>query len=125
AIQASVIFYITSLALAKISILFLYRRIFPGREFHAVLWSVGAFVLAFTLATIFIISFQCRPISGSWNPYIDAKCIDTNAAILSIAVMTIATDVVILGLPVPLVWKLQLPQAQKVQLTGVFLLGTL
>ncbi|KAL8698486.1 MAG: hypothetical protein Q9201_006541 [Fulgogasparrea decipioides] len=125
ALDASVIFYIASLAATKISILFLYRRIFPKREFHAILWGVGAFILAFTIANILFVAFQCKPISGAWNPFIKAKCINTEGGILSAAVLTIVTDVIILCLPLPSVWKLQLPTIRKFQLICIFLLGTL
>ncbi|KAL8951208.1 MAG: hypothetical protein Q9222_002811 [Ikaeria aurantiellina] len=124
AVNASVILYITSLAATKISILLLYRRIFPNRGFHFVLWGVGIFVSAFTVANVLFVSFACRPVSGGWNPLIKAKCIDSNAAILAVAILTTLTDFVILGLPLPLVWRLQLPTIRKYQLTVVFLLGT-
>lgn len=114
-----------SLAATKVSILFLYRRIFPLRGFHAILWGVGTFIVAFTIANVLFLAFQCHPISGAWNPFIKAKCINTDAAILTAAAMTIATDAIILSLPLPLVWKLHLPRVQKLQLTGVFLLGAL
>ncbi|KAL8719100.1 MAG: hypothetical protein Q9181_008106, partial [Wetmoreana brouardii] len=125
AVEASVIFYIVSLAATKISILFLFRRIFPNRGFRAILWGVGAFILAFTIANVLFVAFQCKPISGAWNPTIKAKCINTSGGILAAAVLTIVTDFIILCLPLPSVWKLQLPIIRKLQLICVFLLGTL
>ncbi len=125
ATTASIILYIVSLAATKTSILLLYRRIFPNRGFHAVIWAVGIFVVAFTTANVLFIIFSCHPIDGAWNPTIKAKCINTEAAILAVACMTIASDFIILGLPLPLVWKLHLPRMRKFQLTIIFLLGTL
>ncbi|KAL8708700.1 MAG: hypothetical protein Q9220_006425 [cf. Caloplaca sp. 1 TL-2023] len=124
AIMASVIFYSTSLAATKLSILLLYRRIFPIRKFHIILWGVGIFVSAFTIANVLFVAFQCSPIYGAWNPRVKAKCINTNAGILAVAVLTTVTDVVILCLPLPLVWGLQLPTIRKFQLTLIFLVGT-
>ncbi|KAI4219043.1 MAG: hypothetical protein L6R36_008598 [Xanthoria steineri] len=124
AINASIIFYLVSLGATKISILLLYRRIFPNREFHAVIWGMGVFVVAFTIASVLSMIFACKPISGAWNPFIKAKCINTEASILAVACMTIVSNFVILGLPLPIVWKLQLPTIRKFQLTLVFSLGT-
>ncbi|KAL8880819.1 MAG: hypothetical protein Q9198_001847 [Flavoplaca austrocitrina] len=125
AVKASIIFYIVSLAATKVSILLLYRRIFPQRDFHAILWGVGMFVLAFTVANVLTIIFECRPISAAWMRFIEAKCINTDAAILAVAVFTVVTDCIILGLPLPFVWKLQMPRVRKLQLTALFLLGAL
>ncbi|KAI4278561.1 MAG: hypothetical protein L6R35_006086, partial [Caloplaca aegaea] len=88
AISASIIFYIASLSLTKVSILLLYRRIFPNRRFHAILWGVGVFVVAFTIANILFIIFACNPIKAGFNPYIKAKCINHEAAILAVAILT-------------------------------------
>ncbi|KAL8906230.1 MAG: hypothetical protein Q9207_002152 [Kuettlingeria erythrocarpa] len=125
ATTSGIILYITSLAFTKISILLLYRRMFPIRNFHTILWAVGAFVVAFTVANVLSIIFGCKPIKAAFNPFIKGKCInDGEAAILTFAIMTIVTDFVILLLPLPLVWKLRLPKIRKFQLTFIFLLGT-
>lgn len=123
-INASVPFYISSLSATKASILLLYRRIFPNRRFHIILWAIGAFVLAFTVANVLFIIFQCRPISAGFNPLIKAKCINNEAAVLVVAILTIITDFIILCLPLPLVWKLQLPMSRKIQISLILLLGT-
>jgi hypothetical protein len=39
--------------------------------------------------------------------------------------INIAVDLVIMVLPLPTVWSLQLPKRQKLALSGVFMLGTL
>ena len=41
------------------------------------------------------------------------------------AIPTIVTDLMMLGLPVPYIWRLQLPRIQKVALGCVFLVGIL
>ncbi|KAL8681228.1 MAG: hypothetical protein Q9224_006869, partial [Gallowayella concinna] len=107
AVIASITFYIVSLAATKISILLLYGRVFPKREFHAVLWGVGIFVAAFTIANVLFVIFSCRPIRAAWNPLVKGKCINTAAAILAVACLTTATDFIILGLPLPLVKRSQ------------------
>ncbi|KAL9007899.1 MAG: hypothetical protein Q9173_006919 [Seirophora scorigena] len=122
-ISAGVVFYICSLAFTKLSILLLYRRVFPNRGFHALLWAVGLFVVAFTIANVCTVIFGCKPIAGGFNPFIKAKCIDHDIVILVVASMTTATDFIILLLPLPLVWQLRLPIARRLQLTFIFLLG--
>lgn len=118
-------FYITSLSFTKISILLLYRRIFPNRKFHAIILAVGTFVTVFTISNVLFIIFRCNPIKAGFEPFTKAKCIVGGTSILAVAIITTATDFVILLLPLPLVWKLQLPNTRKFQLTLIFLLGIL
>ena len=37
----------------------------------------------------------------------------------------IASDIVILVLPIPIVWRLRLPKSKKLAVTGIFLMGGL
>jgi len=57
-------------------------------------------------------------------PWIEGKCIDLHATFLAISVPSILTDVAILALPLPQVWKLQTNTTQKVSLSFIFLLGS-
>ena len=41
------------------------------------------------------------------------------------ASMNVATDIMTLSLPLPLLWHLQINKVQKYQLIGIFLLGYL
>ncbi|KAL8825258.1 MAG: hypothetical protein Q9170_007866 [Blastenia crenularia] len=123
-LNASIIFYITSLLFTKISILLLYRRIFPSRKFHVILWALGIFIFAFSTVNVFVILFQCNPVKAGFNPLIKGRCIDSETMILVVAILTVVTDFVILGLPLPLVWKLQMRRTRKIQVSLIFLLGT-
>lgn len=54
-----------------------------------------------------------------------AECIDLDLFGKVTGVLNLATDVLILCLPVPIVWGLNTTKPQKVILTGMFLLGVL
>ena len=41
------------------------------------------------------------------------------------AIFNVITDIVILILPLPILWRLQLSQGRKFQLMGIFLTGSL
>ena len=53
------------------------------------------------------------------------KCINYEAVLTVFSTLNIATDVAILCLPLPLVWKLQISRRQRFQIIGIFLLGGL
>ena len=120
------IFYPPSVAITKLSILLFYARIFPTRNFTRVLYAVGSFTLVWCVSTQFVAIFQCHPIHSFWTRFSgDSKCIDLKAFFIGQAVPNIITDLVILVLPLPLIWRLQLPVSQKLMLTGCFTFGAL
>ena len=116
------------LAVIKISILLFYRRIFTVRSFRLVnnfaLVLVAAWGISFTLAII----FQCTPVDTIWKqfelhylPY----CVNQQQVYFAIAISDLILDVFIFTLPLPMVYKLQLPSKQKFAVSGIFLLGSM
>ena len=114
-----------SLVAIKISILQLYRSIFPGRGFVIMTGVVGAGVIAWGIAVILVSIFQCNPVRGAWDLTVPATCITLPKFYLANAVPNIAMDVIILALPIPNVWTLQMSIRQKYVVSGLFLLGGL
>ncbi|OKO94387.1 hypothetical protein PENSUB_11654 [Penicillium subrubescens] len=111
---------------AKISLLLFYVRIFCIRKFQILVYIVGSLVLAIGITVFFQTIFQCSPISYGWDQSVGpGTCIDQTIFYRYISSFNVLTGILILALPLPLVWKLQAPKAQKIALTAVFLLGGL
>ncbi|KAL9615041.1 MAG: hypothetical protein Q9167_000464 [Letrouitia subvulpina] len=53
----------------------------------------------------------------------EGTCINIKALLLSTAVLNIATDILILVLPMPIVWHMSIPKAQKIAVSFIFLMG--
>jgi len=115
--------YNVAIPVIKISILYLYRRIFPQPWFNRALIVLGGFIVAYSLAQIFADIFQCVPISSLWGATAPEFCINYPALIISMGVVNTVTDIIMLSLPMPLLWKLQLSTMRKRLLTGLFLMG--
>ena len=62
---------------------------------------------------------------GPEGPYPTDHCIDFPIYFVCIEVTNVVLDIMILCLPVQMVRHLQLPNRQKIYLSGVFLLGGL
>lgn len=122
---AASINYATGISAVKSSILLLYSRIFPVRRFVLATRVVGLFVVAWWIVVVIIQIFSCNPIHGFWDTTIPSKCINAADFYVAVAVPNILTDMVMLGLPIRMVWRLQLPREQKVMLSGVFATGAL
>ncbi|KAL8751708.1 MAG: hypothetical protein Q9199_006234 [Rusavskia elegans] len=119
------ILYVAGTATVKLSILLLYRRLFGSQQtFKKVLWAIGAFVLAYSIAEFLILLFQCRPMEAAWNMAIQPEyCVNLPLAGFIIGIVNVATDIVTLMLPIRIVWSLQLERRWKIQIAGIFLSG--
>ena len=69
--------------------------------------------------------FHCKPVNMLWDPAVKGMCINYDDVLITMASLNIGTDVLILCLPLPQLWKLQLPARTKRHLAGIFLLGGL
>ena len=117
--------YKVVVCLNKTSIVLLYMRIFISKNFQRICYVVLAIIVGWSFAAICATIFQCVPIEGSWNRSTPARCIDQDIFWVAYAVLNILTDVMVLALPLPQIFKLQLKLRGKVMLSGIFLLGGL
>ncbi|CAG7968649.1 unnamed protein product [Penicillium nalgiovense] len=115
-----------TIAPAKISILLFYVRIFPIRKFQIFAYIVGAVVLGHGIGVLLAAIFQCSPIAYTWDKTIvGGSCFNQEAFFRYVSPPNILTDILILVMPLPYVWKLHTHVGHKVALSGVFLLGSL
>ncbi|KAE8160216.1 hypothetical protein BDV40DRAFT_314030 [Aspergillus tamarii] len=124
-IFAYVILYATTVPMVKLSVLLLYRRIFR------LTWSLYfcAFLsIGYAISVSTTISVACVPSSFFWTQWVyplsGGHCrINLYQFYLWNGVANLFTDVIILCLPMPIVWSLQMPKGQKWAISGIFLLG--
>ncbi|KXH51452.1 hypothetical protein CSIM01_08238 [Colletotrichum simmondsii] len=126
--------YTVTLSTVKWSTLALYWRIFNARKsIRYYIWAMAGIVLAWFIAVILVTIFQCLPVHAFWARY-DAvnplssdqyTCgVDVKMFFKGNSIPNIITDALVVLLPIPYVWKLQLHKAQKFALAGIFALGT-
>ncbi|KAI0537287.1 hypothetical protein GGR58DRAFT_355458 [Xylaria digitata] len=121
---SSEVIYSVVIVCIKWSILAFYGRIFPHKQFHWALLAVGVFMGAWMFTTVFAIIFQCVPIEYNWNMTIQGgHCIAIGQFALVTSILNVVTDVSILILPLPLVWKLNVTHQKRWALIVLFSLG--
>lgn len=106
----------------------LYRITAPHSTTRKFLIAVFSVSIMFSLVNFFISVFNCKPISYSWtrvDPRVKGTCLGLKTVSYTTSVFHIVTDFAIWVAPMPLIWHLQLPKAQKIGLFGVFSLGGL
>ena len=89
-----------------------------------------------------LVVVQCRPIKASWDLSVEGECIHLNTAFIifgslnaltgtqlaikaKISILITSLDIIALCLPMPFLWRLHTDKARKLQLIGVFSLGSL
>lgn len=119
------VLYAWNLIWTKISFLLMYYRIFNFPYFKRWAQVIGTFCVMWGFTITFLFIFICVPVQKLWYADLPGRCIDQVGTWISNATSTIITDLIILFLPIPQIWKLQLRRAEKVALTVTFGLGCL
>ena len=84
-------------------------------------------VIAWTLSYTVVMAAQCIPTHIFWDDFeIDygTRCINVQQMYESLAFSDLILDIMVLALPLPMVWMLNMPWKRKIALFDIFLLGT-
>ncbi|KAI8962143.1 hypothetical protein F5Y11DRAFT_324019 [Daldinia sp. FL1419] len=116
--------YKACINLTKASILLLYLRIFSNTKwFRCACRFMLLIVVTYCIASVTATIFQCTPITKAFDKSMKGICIDNGKFWYANSGFSIATDIIILTLPMTLVYALQIPRVQKAALMIVFALG--
>ena len=124
--MAWLIFYGFSIALSKCAILLLYIRVFTtgNKIFTASIYLTGFIVVATCIANTFGAIFQCSPVAYEWNRTIQGGvCIDEIAFAKYMTIPNVVTGAIMLVMPLPLSWRLNLTLSARIALTATLLHG--
>ncbi|CAN9245055.1 unnamed protein product [Alternaria alternata] len=125
-ISVASIIYCPFLASAKLSLLFFYLRLSHIQWFRLCVYASMFLVVGYNIALVFPLIFACTPFRRNWDVTItEGSCIDRTPLYMATAVLNMATDILLLILPIPMVVKLQMPRAQKAGLICIFGVGSL
>lgn len=95
--------------------------------FGVVAWVISGIAIIWGISFFFATLFECYPIHQVWTTFEGQPrhCYDHAPMFYASAVTNMITDIAILTIPLPMIWKLQMPTQQKIAVSGIFLLGTL
>ncbi|KAL8677798.1 MAG: hypothetical protein Q9186_005805 [Xanthomendoza sp. 1 TL-2023] len=123
--QATQVLFGCSITATKLSILLFYNRLFPFRTFHlvslitiiaSILWWVGVMLTAF---------LHCRPFAYYWDRSIPGgHCVNDNLIGYTITSFNIVTDLIVLILPIPWLWGMNMAVPKRMAVVGLFVLGS-
>ena len=141
--------YCPIIMIVKVSILLQYITLFVIHRrtaFHyAVLGLIWANILYYIIATVVfltevsnhlstsLVTFvkrqndaddrKCTPIQKLWKPDMQGHCSSRHKGGVASGVMNVVSDFTILILPLPIIWRLQMPWGKKSRVIAVFGVG--
>ncbi|TVY36494.1 hypothetical protein LOCC1_G008207 [Lachnellula occidentalis] len=117
--------YVSLIWSLKACLLFFYSRITLGL-WQMKLVKVMAIASAVTYIAVFLELFlHCTPIQKNWQikPYAGDKCTLTVASYTLGAVLNVGTDLGILVIPIPIIWKVKIPLGRKIIIGALLFSG--
>ena len=125
-IFALLILYSLAVAFPRLSVLALYLRIFTEKRYRRATWVLAAVISGAAAAVSLTAIFQCSPVPYAWDRSIQGgTCINVASFYVYCSIPNVITDVAILLLPLPMIFRLHTNQSQKVGLSLIFLLGAM
>lgn len=122
-------FALIGIALAKVAIVSLYLRTFPGPRFRAVALTTLALIIIPTLAFLFVLIFQCSPVSFAWGGWTldssPSQCLNAEVIAYVKQAFDIGQNIILILLPVPVLRQLSMGFRAKLGTMVVFALGAL
>ncbi|KAJ4410796.1 hypothetical protein N0V91_001724 [Didymella pomorum] len=115
--------YVITLGLVKISLVVFYLQVFEDRRFRIVCWAVIGFITLSTIIIQFLTIFACTPIQSFWDRDIKGKCLDVGAIGFANSALAITQDLIILIMPMPGLWGLQMKRWRKIAVAFMFAVG--
>ena len=109
----------------KLSILLLYIKLLaPGMKIRFAIYAIIAFVAGSMIAFTFSLVFGCRPLAKLYHPVMPGYCIDVLKQAFWQGVVNVLSDVMVLAIPIPIVWPMQMPLKHKLGVIGIFSTGS-
>ncbi|KAH8429215.1 uncharacterized protein LDX57_006882 [Aspergillus melleus] len=120
-------FWAPSMAFIKISIVVFLKRLLGTLRTYSILSNcLIVFIAVWAVVALLVNIFQCTPPQYYYDKTLNGHCMGGQRAFFqSMGSISLIEDVIILCLPIPVVWKLQITFRQKMAITLVFSLGGL
>ncbi|KAF1915954.1 hypothetical protein BDU57DRAFT_211131 [Ampelomyces quisqualis] len=118
------ILYASAIALTKVAIISSYLRFIQNHNFRIIMFATLFVTISLMICGIVVPIFQCRPMSGAWSLTAQGICIDYIGYVYASSAVNVLTDIVLCALPIPHLWRLNLPLKQRIVLCVLFVGGT-
>ncbi|KAI4161206.1 MAG: hypothetical protein LQ342_005102 [Letrouitia transgressa] len=117
--------YSGAVLFTKLAILAIYLRIFTSSFYRTATWVLVGLLIANWVALTVATCLMCIPLNYLWDRTIPGgHCINIDAFYCWSGLFNVVTDIAMLVLPLPVIWKLNTSRNIKVGLTILFATGS-
>lgn len=122
------IIYAPLMFATKLAVLVLYLRVFvPPRSqkswvYYSILFIV-AYNACYYVANLFTVIFNCVPREKIWNSSVEGTCVDTYDVLIVTAALNMASNFMMVLLPMTVIWRLRMSRKKKIEISVVFAFG--
>lgn len=110
----------------RMSILFLYLRLFnKNRGFRIACYVLLVVNTLWFVGEMCVVWLICQPAASNWDSSIKGYCGNLSAAYIAVHVSNLMVDLLVAGLPVQVLWRLQMPTGKKLGVMAMFALVAL
>ncbi|KAF2204466.1 hypothetical protein GQ43DRAFT_446691 [Delitschia confertaspora ATCC 74209] len=122
-IMAFALLWNATVCFSKLSVLLMYTALIPVRSM--VVWArrIGALVILWNLGDIIGGFLICRPLARNWNFTIKGTCGSQPNYYFAMGIINIITDVFIIVLPIPYLYRLHLSMRKKMIAMALLSIG--
>ena len=127
---AVLLLYLAAVVFPKLAILAIYLRIFIQPRFRATCYILAMLLVANWVGNTVAGLLMCKPLHYLWDQTItgdnltSGHCFHVNVWMCWASLINIVTDVAMLVLPLPVIWKLHTSRSIKIGLTITFATGS-
>ena len=109
----------------KLALLLIIARVFsPYKKSVIFIYTFTGLLLAYYIAGLVVKIRPCMPVSDYWESD-HSNCLDQRAVIMCDSIVSVVSDILILFLPLPLTWSLQMEAKKKLRVMGILAAGGL
>jgi hypothetical protein len=112
-----------TICFSKLSVLLMYTSVIPARGMIISCRVVGLFIILWNTGGILGALLLCRPIAFNWDKTISGTCGDNRLFYIWLGGINVVVEAVILLLPVPFIYRLQMKTFKKLVVIGLFSVG--
>ncbi|KAJ5723302.1 hypothetical protein N7488_001337 [Penicillium malachiteum] len=117
-------YYYSTVAIPKLAVLALYGRLWTVNPYRSIILILAAVITLTAVVSGIMCLNMCRPFKANWDTSI-GTCYNKQAFFLWASLPNIITDLIMLAMPVPIVWNLNVTMKVKLGLILTFATGIL
>ncbi len=112
-----------TICFSKLSVLLMYTTVIAVRNMIIACRVLGVFIILWNIGGVLGALFLCRPFALNWDKTLEGTCGDNRLFYMWLGAINVVVEAVMLLLPLPFLYQLQLKTFKKLIVIGLFSVG--